>query len=167
MFIRIDPVTGTEIGGSPLSIVEVHIDREFAIAAEKRRDCRRDVQHAARRLPSHPRRSRNNVLVEESGAMVVGADNLSFEAFPAELDTDYVPVHTYLLAEQGAPILELVYLEELSRDKVYEFAFIGGSLKLRGSDVALPVARCCNELAERFTPYDDSVEGFRINRIRH
>lgn len=75
-------------------------------------------------------------LVEESGAMVVGADNLSFESFPSELETDYVPVHTYLLAEQGAPIMELVYLEELSRDKVYEFAFIGGSLKLRGSDAA-------------------------------
>jgi kynurenine formamidase len=75
-------------------------------------------------------------LIEESGAMVVGADNLSFEAFPSELETDYVPLHTYLLAEQGAPILELVYLEDLSRDKVYEFAFIGGSLKLRGSDAA-------------------------------
>jgi len=75
-------------------------------------------------------------LVEESGAMVVGADNLSFEAFPSELETDYVPVHTYLLAEQGTPIIELVYLEELSRDQVFEFAFIGSSLKLRGADAA-------------------------------
>ena len=75
-------------------------------------------------------------LVEESRAMVVGADNLSFEAFPSELETDYVPVHTYLLAEQGTPIIELAYLEDLSSDKVYEFAFIGGSLKLRGADAA-------------------------------
>ncbi len=75
-------------------------------------------------------------LVEESGAMIVGADNLSLEAFPSELETDYVPVHTYLLAEQGTPIIELAYLEELSRDAVYEFAFIGGSLKLRGADAA-------------------------------
>lgn len=75
-------------------------------------------------------------LVEEGGAMIVGADNLSFEAFPSELETDYVPVHTYLLAETGTPILELVYLEDLSRDKVYEFALIGGSLKLRGADAA-------------------------------
>jgi kynurenine formamidase len=75
-------------------------------------------------------------LVEENGAMVVGADNLSFESFPSELQTDYVPVHTYLLAEQGTPIIELVFLEELSRDQVYEFAFIGGSLKLRGADAA-------------------------------
>lgn len=75
-------------------------------------------------------------LVEESGAMIIGADNLSLEAFPSELETDYVPIHTYLLAEQGTPILELVYLEELSRNKVYEFAFIAGSLKLRGADAA-------------------------------
>lgn len=75
-------------------------------------------------------------LIEEAGAMIVGADNLSLEAFPSELGSDYVPVHTYLLAEQGTPIIELVYLEELSRDGVYEFAFIGGSLKLRGADAA-------------------------------
>ncbi len=75
-------------------------------------------------------------LVEDGGAMIVGADNLSLEAFPSELETDYVPVHTYLLAQQGTPILELVNLEELSRDQVYEFAFIGGSLKFRGADAA-------------------------------
>ncbi len=75
-------------------------------------------------------------LVVEGGAMIVGADNLSFEAFPSELETDYVPVHTYLLAEQGTPIIELAYLEELARDRVFEFVFIGGSLKLRGADAA-------------------------------
>ncbi len=75
-------------------------------------------------------------LVEEGGAMIVGADNLSFEAFPSEVQGNYVPVHTYLLAQQGVPILELVQLEQLAKDGVYEFAFVGGSLKLRGSDAA-------------------------------
>jgi kynurenine formamidase len=42
-------------------------------------------------------------------------------------------VHSYLLAEKGVPIMEVVYLEELARDRVYEFAFIGASLKLRGA----------------------------------
>lgn len=85
-------------------------------------------------------------LVEKMGAMIVGADNLSLEAFPSELSSDYVPVHTYLLAEQGAPILELVNLEALSRDRVYEFAFIGGALKLRGADAApiRPIAFALN-----------------------
>ena len=84
-------------------------------------------------------------LVEDGGAMVVGADNLSFETFPSEVADDYVPLHTYLLAQQGAPIIELIALDELARDKVYEFAFIGGPLKIRGGDaaplrpIALPV----------------------------
>ena len=75
-------------------------------------------------------------LVEEGGAVIVGADNLSFEAFPSEVEGNYVPLHTYLLAQTGTPIIELAYLEELARDQVYEFAFIGGSLKLRGADAA-------------------------------
>lgn len=84
-------------------------------------------------------------LVEEGGAMVLGADNLSFEAFPSEVPGNYIPVHTYLLAQKGVPIIELANLEALSRDRVYEFAFIGASLKLRGADaaplrpIALPV----------------------------
>lgn len=75
-------------------------------------------------------------LVEDGGAMVVGADNLSFETFPSQEPDAYVPLHTYLLAEQGVPIIELIALDELSRDKVYEFAFIGGPLKIRGGDAA-------------------------------
>ena len=75
-------------------------------------------------------------LVEENGAMIVGADNLSFEAFPSEVSDNYVPLHTYLLAQHGVPILELVNLEGLAENRVYEFAFIGGSLKLRGADAA-------------------------------
>lgn len=71
-----------------------------------------------------------------SGTMVAGADNLTFEMFPSEVEGNPVPVHTYLLAQHGIPILELVYLEELSRDKVYTFAFIGGSIKLSGASGA-------------------------------
>jgi kynurenine formamidase len=75
-------------------------------------------------------------LIEEGGAMIVGADNLSFETFPSEVQGNYVPLHTYLLAQKGAPIIELAFLEELARDRIYEFAFIAGSLKLRGADAA-------------------------------
>ena len=84
-------------------------------------------------------------LIEEAGAMAVGADNLSFEAFPSEVSDNYIPVHTYMLAQQGAPIIELANLEELARDRVYQFAFVGASLKFRGADaapmrpVALPI----------------------------
>ena len=75
-------------------------------------------------------------LAEEGQAMIVGADNLSFEAFPSEVEGNYVPVHTYLLTQVGVPIMELVNLEALAAAEVYEFAFVGGSLKLRGADAA-------------------------------
>jgi len=75
-------------------------------------------------------------LAEEKQVLSVGADNLSFEAFPSEVSGNYVPVHTYLLAQQGVTIMELVYLEELAADKVYEFAFFGTPLKIRGGDAA-------------------------------
>ena len=81
----------------------------------------------------------------ERGAMVIGADNLSLETFPSEVERNWVPVHTYLLAEQGIPIVELVNLEELSDAHVFEFAFVAASLKLRGASgapfrpIALPV----------------------------
>ncbi len=72
-------------------------------------------------------------LVEEKGVMSVGADNLSFETFPPEVEGNWIPVHTYLLAQHGVTIMELVYLEELAKDAIYEFAFIGASLKFRGA----------------------------------
>jgi kynurenine formamidase len=84
-------------------------------------------------------------LVETHGAMLLGSDNLSLETFPVETPDNWVPVHTYLEAEQGVAIMEVVDLEGLARDRVYEFAFIGAGLKLRGASgapmrpIALPV----------------------------
>lgn len=107
----------------------------------------RDYEHAQVYMANPPGLSLDaaKFLVETSGAMVVGADNLSFETFPSEVEGNYLPLHTYLLAMQGAPIIELVNLEGLSKDQVYQFAFVGASLKLRGADaapmrpIALPV----------------------------
>jgi kynurenine formamidase len=72
-------------------------------------------------------------LVESQQAMVIGADNLSLEGFPVVEKDNWIPVHSYLLAEKGVPIMEVVNLEEIASDRVYEFAFIGASLKLRGA----------------------------------
>lgn len=75
-------------------------------------------------------------LVENQQVMLLGADNLSLEAFPSERNDNWVPVHTYLLAEKGVMFIEQMYLEGLAKDKVYEFAFISASLKLRGASAA-------------------------------
>lgn len=72
-------------------------------------------------------------LVEEQEIMLMGADNLSLEAFPSEREDNYVPVHTYLLAEKGVMFIEQMFLEELAEDEIYQFAFVASSLKLRGA----------------------------------
>jgi kynurenine formamidase len=84
-------------------------------------------------------------LVEDQNIMLLGADNLSFEAFPPEREDNWVPVHTYLLAEKGVMFIEQMFLEDLSADGIYEFAFIAASIKLRGASgspmrpIAIPI----------------------------
>jgi kynurenine formamidase len=75
-------------------------------------------------------------LVEQQGIMLLGADNLSFEAFPPERSDNWVSVHTYLLAEKGVMFIEQIYLENLAQDKAYTLAFIGASMKLRSASDA-------------------------------
>ena len=64
---------------------------------------------------------------------MVGADNHSLEQAPSADPENWQVVHTYLLAEAGVPILEIANLEELAEDKVFEFAFFGACVRLRGA----------------------------------
>ena len=45
---------------------------------------------------------------------MIGADNLTLEQTPAAPGLNFFPVHTYLLAEAGVPILEMAHLDELA-----------------------------------------------------
>jgi kynurenine formamidase len=84
-------------------------------------------------------------LCEEAGAMIVGADTAALEAFPGD-EEGYAPVHCYMFATTGTPILEVVNLEELAGEGVDEFVFVGMPLPLRGATgsplrpIALPFA---------------------------
>jgi kynurenine formamidase len=71
--------------------------------------------------------------IAKHGAVMIGADNLTLEQTPSAHDLNFFPVHTYLLAEAGVPILEMAFLEELAAEKLYEFAFFGACIKLRGA----------------------------------
>ena len=71
-------------------------------------------------------------LVEGQKAMLLGSDNLGVESLPSPDPANFVPVHSYLQAERGVSILEAVWLEDLSKDQVYEFLFIASPLKFRG-----------------------------------
>ncbi|MPZ87253.1 MAG: cyclase family protein [Nitriliruptorales bacterium] len=72
-------------------------------------------------------------FLARSGAVVVGADNIALEQLPSADPDNWMPVHTYLFAEAGVPIVEVVNLEELAAEECYEFAFVAACLKIRGA----------------------------------
>ena len=73
-------------------------------------------------------------LVEEKGAVLIGSDTSGLEVGedPA-LPGMAIPVHEYLLIEQGVHVGELHFLEGLSRDKVYRFTYVAATNRLKGT----------------------------------
>lgn len=63
------------------------------------------------------------------GIFAAGSDTVAFERVPAA----EMPVHVHLLVESGIHIIEALNLEEISRRRVYEFAFVATPLKIRGA----------------------------------
>jgi kynurenine formamidase len=73
-------------------------------------------------------------LVEQHGAMLIGSDTSGLEVAPAAAGSDsFIPVHKYLLVEQGVHIGEFHNLEGLSQDKVYEFCYVCAVNKIAGA----------------------------------
>lgn len=72
-------------------------------------------------------------LCEDVGVMCLGTDAISIDVDPHEEADTFVPVHAYLFATAGTPVIEVMQLEELSAAGVYEVAFLGTPLKLRGA----------------------------------
>ena len=80
--------------------------------------------------------------------MMIGTDTSALEYMPAEEDAakhyerygSFMPVHNYLLIEQGVHIAELHDLEDLAESKTYEFCYICTTAKIRGTTAgfALP-----------------------------
>jgi len=71
----------------------------------------------------------------EQGVVAVGADNMAWDT-PDERDPETGATlfgHVYLLPQKGIYILENVNLEELARDRQYQFAFVGIPLKFQGA----------------------------------
>jgi len=73
-------------------------------------------------------------LVEQKGAVLIGADTSGTEVGqdPA-LPGAVIPVHEYLLIEQGVHIGEFHNLEGLSRGKVYRFTYVAMTNRLKGT----------------------------------
>ena len=61
------------------------------------------------------------------GVFAAGSDTLAFERVPSGMQ-----VHVHLLVENGIHIIEVLNMEELARDRVYEFAFLAAPMKIKG-----------------------------------
>jgi kynurenine formamidase len=89
---------------------------------------------ADRFIPDEPGLNRDGAeYLAQSGAIMVGADNVGFEQTPSADPENWQVVHTFLLAEAGVPIIEILDLEELAAEQVHEFAFFGACMKIRGA----------------------------------
>jgi kynurenine formamidase len=69
----------------------------------------------------------------EQKIVMVGSDTWATEVVPHEDKDRPFEVHQLLLVRHGIYNLENLDLEELARDKVYEFAFVFAPLRLRGA----------------------------------
>ncbi len=73
-------------------------------------------------------------LVEQKGAILIGSDTSGLEVAPAPAGSrTFIPVHQYLLVEQGVHIGEFHFLEQLAQDRAYEFCYIATTNKIKGT----------------------------------
>jgi len=75
----------------------------------------------------------------EKDVSVAGADTPGTEVTPPELKGTRLPVHQYLITKCGIRLIDNLKLDELARDKVYEFLFVCSPLPIKGA-TASPVA---------------------------
>ena len=73
-------------------------------------------------------------LVEEKGAVFIGSDTSGLEVgSDPTLNGEVNPVHGYLLVDQGVHIGEFHYLEDLAKNRLYRFTYIGVTNRVKGA----------------------------------
>jgi len=70
-------------------------------------------------------------LAEGNKTILMGVDTAAFECDSPD-KTNPHPCHQFMLIENGIHIMEFPYLEDLAKDKVYEFMFVVCPLKNKG-----------------------------------
>lgn len=61
-----------------------------------------------------------------------GVDQFATDPIPFELEGEALPMHIAMLTKSGIRLIENIYMEEIVRDKIYEFCIIGAPLKFKG-----------------------------------
>lgn len=69
--------------------------------------------------------------IGQRGFAAIGADNYAVEAIPTENGVS-APVHRRLLRDYGCSLMELMVLDALAQDAVWEFMFVAAPLRITG-----------------------------------
>jgi kynurenine formamidase len=72
-------------------------------------------------------------LIDDLGCAILGSDTSTVEQIPSSEPGNPHPVHEFALRQRGVHLLENAYLEDLARDRVYEFTLICLPLKIAGA----------------------------------
>jgi len=73
------------------------------------------------------------LYLADRGVVLVGSDTEGTDVDPSGVPGNPIPVHIELLINCGIFIVELVNLEELAANRVYEFCFVCLPLRVRGA----------------------------------
>jgi kynurenine formamidase len=96
-------------------------------------------QHDVRYCMSEPGPGRETaVWLADQEIVALGTDTMAVDVDPPEDPAYPRVVHQIMLVDRGINLIENMYLDELVRDKVYEFLFILAAPKLKGG-TAFPV----------------------------
>lgn len=68
-----------------------------------------------------------------SGVIAVGADQAAVEVWPSQRPGDVFPVHVELLVRSGVYLIEQAQLDEIARERVYEFLIVCVTPKFTGA----------------------------------
>lgn len=61
-----------------------------------------------------------------------GVDQFATDPIPFEFEGEALPMHLEMLTKNGIRLMENIYMEQIVRDKVYEFCIFAAPLKIRG-----------------------------------
>ena len=73
------------------------------------------------------------VFIAEHNPVAIGADTFGLEVGPGEVKDDHLPVHQELLTRRGIYILENIVTAELVADSAWEFMFVLGQARIKGT----------------------------------
>jgi kynurenine formamidase len=69
----------------------------------------------------------------DKGIRVTGSDTIPYEWHAPGLGLQRLPVHVLMLVERAIHLIEVMRLEEIARDRVYEFLFVVAPLPMVGA----------------------------------